>query len=426
MQRLKISGNRRYLTDADGKPFFYLGDTAWELFHRLDREEADYYLQTRADQGYTVIQAVALAEFGGLTEPNPYGDLALQDGDPTRPNEAYFQHVDWIIDRAEALGLYVALLPTWGDKWNKAWGEGPEVFTPENARIYGEWIGRRYKDKPILWVLGGDRALDNETHLAIYRAMADGVAAGDGGANLRTFHPVGGQSSALHLHDDPRLDFNMQQSGHGHKNIPNYDMVAADYARTPVKPCLDAESNYEEHPINWKPENGYFLEYDVRKSAYQALFAGAHGLTYGCQCVWQLYDAAKRRPIAFPRMGWRKALHLPGANQMRFARRLMESRPFLTRIPDQSLLSENYDDPATRQTATRDANGAYGFVYAPLGLPVRIDLAKISGASVRVSWFDPRTGETTEAGAIKNVGTREFLPPTSGKGQDWILIVDGC
>ena len=423
MQRLKISENKRYLIYADGTPFFYLGDTAWELFHRLDREEADYYLQTRADQGYTVIQAAALAEFGGLTEPNPYGDLALHHSDPTRPNDAYFQHIDWIINRAEALGLYVALLPTWGDKWNKAWGEGPEIFTPENARVYGEFLGKRYKDKPILWVLGGDRAIENETHLKIYEAMADGVTAGDGGANIRTFHPKGGESSSLHLHDNPRLDFNMLQSGHGARNIPNYAMIAADYERSPARPCLDAEPNYEEHPINWKPENGYFNEYDVRKSAYQALFAGAFGLTYGCQCVWQFY-AAKRHPVAFPRLEWREALHLPGANQMRYARRLMESRPFLTRVPDQSLLSANYDDPAAHQTATRDKSGDYGFVYAPLGLPVRVALAKICKARVRVSWFNPRTGETTEAGTVKNAGSREFLPPTSGQAQDWVLILD--
>ena len=251
------------------------------------------------------------------------------------------------------------------------------------------------------------------------------MAAGDGGANLRTFHPKGGESSALHLHADPRLDFNMLQSGHGERNIPNDEQIAADYARIPAKPCMDAEPNYEEHPINWKPENGYFSEYDVRKSAYQALFAGAHGHTYGCQCVWQFYDAAKRQPIAFPRLNWRQALHLPGANQMRHARRLMESRPFLTRIPDQALLAENYAGRAAHQTATRDAGGSYGFVYAPLGLPIRADLARLNGAEVCVSWFNPRTGETTEAGAVKNTGIREFAPPTSGKEQDWILILDG-
>src|SRR4051794_37057221 len=58
--RLKVSKNRRFLAYEDGKPFFYLGDTAWELFHRLNREEADIYLTMRAQQGFTVIQAVAL------------------------------------------------------------------------------------------------------------------------------------------------------------------------------------------------------------------------------------------------------------------------------------------------------------------------------------------------------------------------------
>ena len=32
----RVSDNRRFLLDQFGKPFFYLGDTAWELFHRLN------------------------------------------------------------------------------------------------------------------------------------------------------------------------------------------------------------------------------------------------------------------------------------------------------------------------------------------------------------------------------------------------------
>src|SRR5690606_24976609 len=114
--RLKVSSNKRFLVRADGQPFFYLGDTAWELFHRLNREEADRYLQNRAEKGFTVIQAVVLAELDGLKTPNPYGDLPFHDNDPSRPNEAYFQHVDYIVDKAASLGLYIGMLPTWGDK----------------------------------------------------------------------------------------------------------------------------------------------------------------------------------------------------------------------------------------------------------------------------------------------------------------------
>src|SRR5215212_8624893 len=103
---LKVSDNRRFLVHDDGSPFFYLGDTAWELFHRLDREEAERYLKDRAAKGFTVIQAVVLAELDGLHDPNPYGHTPLIGDDPTKPDEDYFAHVDWIVAKAEDLGLY--------------------------------------------------------------------------------------------------------------------------------------------------------------------------------------------------------------------------------------------------------------------------------------------------------------------------------
>jgi hypothetical protein len=66
---LRVSSGGRHLETLDGRPFFWLGDTAWELFHRLDREEADLYLATRAAQGFNVVQAVVLAEQDGLGTP---------------------------------------------------------------------------------------------------------------------------------------------------------------------------------------------------------------------------------------------------------------------------------------------------------------------------------------------------------------------
>src|SRR5687768_15785422 len=98
--QFKVSANHQYLETSKGKPFFWLGDTAWELFHRLNREEADTYLADRAAKGFTVIQAVVLAELAGLDTPNYYGNRPLVDNDPAKPNEAYFKHVDYIVNKA--------------------------------------------------------------------------------------------------------------------------------------------------------------------------------------------------------------------------------------------------------------------------------------------------------------------------------------
>jgi hypothetical protein len=78
--------------------------------------------------------------------------------------------------------LFIDLLPTWGDKaFKNTWGEGPEVFYPDNARTFGQYIGNRYKDrKNIIWILGGDRNPRHEQDIAIWRAMAAGITAGAG------------------------------------------------------------------------------------------------------------------------------------------------------------------------------------------------------------------------------------------------------
>jgi len=146
LPRLKVSENRRFLVTDKEEPFFWLGDTAWELFHCLNREEAELYLKNRAERRFTVIQAVVLAELDGQNDPNPYEHTPLKDNDPTQPNADYFRHVDWIVAKANSLGLYIGMLPTWGNNWNKT----NSIFTPQNAEAYGEWLGKRYADAGLV------------------------------------------------------------------------------------------------------------------------------------------------------------------------------------------------------------------------------------------------------------------------------------
>ncbi len=433
--RLRVSENDRFLVKEDGQPFFYLGDTAWELFHRLNREEATRYLEDRARKGFTVIQAVALAELDGLNDPNPYGYKPLVDDDPTNPavregpDNDYWDHVDFVVGKAEQLGLFIGFLPTWGDKWNKKWGKGPEIFSLQNAAIYGEWLGRRYRGKPIIWILGGDRPVESDTQKEILRAMAQGLRRGDAGEHLITLHPTGGTGSAEWFHEEDWLDFNMRQNGHG-AEFERYALTRSDYGRVPTKPVIDGEPLYEDHPISFKPmELGYSVAADVRRPLYWDLFGGAFGHTYGNHAVWQMWQPG-RDPVNGPLMPWYEAIDQPGAGQMNFARHLIESRPFLTRVPDDSILVESRvkaSVPGTgraRFVATRDEAGSYAMIYAPVGRRFSVHMDKIGGERVKAWWFNPRDGSARLIGDFPNTGEREFAPPDPGEHLDWVLVLD--
>ena len=433
---LRVSDNQRFLVTAEGKPFFYLGDTAWELFHRSTREEAAHFLENRARKGFTVIQVVALAEFDGITAPNAYGYLPLTGADPLKPDTKpgpsndYWDHVDFVVNKANELGLYIGFLPTWGDKWNKKWGKGPEIFTPANAEAYGEWIGRRYKDAALIWILGGDRPVETDSHREIIRAMARGLRTGDGGAHLMTFHPTGGQGSAEPFHSEEWLSFNMRQNGHQAEFTGRYDKTLFDYGRTPTKPVIDGEPVYEDHPVSFKAaELGHSISADIRRTFYWDVFTGAFGHTYGHHSVWQM-ASEKHAPVNNPLLPWTEAIDQPAAAQMGHGRRLMESRPFLSRIPDDSVLAASKVPTAMpgagryRFVATREQSGSYAMIYAPVGRRFSVRMDKISGTPVNAWWFNPRTGKADRAGTFPNSGVREFIPPDPGEMIDWVLVLD--
>lgn len=436
LPRLKVSENKRFLVTEDGKPFFWLGDTGWELFHRLNREDADRYLAKRTKQGFTIIQAVAIAEFDGHNVPNAYGHLPLTDLDPARPavqegaDNDYWDHVDYIVDKANSLGLYIGFLPTWGRYWHDKIHQDKPLFTKENAEIYGEWLGKRYKDKALVWILGGDRTVDNDSQKEILRAMARGLRKGDGGAHLMTLHPSGGSGSSKWFHDDAWLDFNMRQNGHVAEYTDRYSQTRADYDRKPIKPVLDGEPLYEGHPLSFNAKAlGHSIAADVRRPFYWDLFSGAFGHTYGHHSVWGMWQPG-RVPINDPLLPWTEALDEPGAVQMLHGRRLIESRPFLTRVPDESVIVK--DRVATsipgagryRFVATRDSSGSYAMVYAPIGRAFKVRMDAISGPTVRAWWFNPRTGQATPIGKFDNTGEQEFISPDKGELLDWVLVLD--
>ncbi len=194
-------------------------------------------------------------------------------------------------------------------------------------------------------------------------------------------------------------------------------MVHADYDKLPVKPCMDGEPNYEDHPINWDPANGWFNQWDVRRAAYQSVFAGAMGVTYGCHSIWQFLDKG-RTAITSARHTWTEDLNLPGASQMIWLRQLMESEPYFSRVPDQSLIIADESGFTNRIVACRGMG--YGLIYLPANKGVNVKLALV-GPVCKVSWFNPRNGTKTEQGVF-NDDEKYFEVPV--QGVDWVLVIE--
>lgn len=422
---LRVTADHRFLESTDGTPFFYLGDTAWTLLNRLTHEESARYLANRAAKGFTVIQAVVLAPENGVTLPNADGDLPLLDRDPTRPNERYFQHVDAVVQLAASHGLVLGLLPSWGHYWKQ--GGKDTLFTPASARSFGVFLGQRYRTAPVIWILGGDQDIATPADRAVIEGFAAGLREGDGGAHLITYHPRGPGRSSDSLPDAPWLDFQMVQSSHGAHDHDNGLSIEHDYALTPTKPTLDGEPRYEMIEVGFYNDGANrldrFDDYDVRQAAYWALLAGACGHTYGNNNVWQFWQPG-RPPQLGASQRWSEALDTAGAFQMGHLRRLFESRPFTLLAPAPAILR---DAPAAGGAKVRAAlarDGSFAFVYSPRGESFTVDRDALRAARLRELWFDPRYGVAYHIHTSNTHGFQTYTPPTAGRGQDWLLIIE--
>jgi hypothetical protein len=431
---LSVSENGRFLMDEDGDPFFWLGDTGWLLFSKLNREEAEIYLEDRARKGFNVIQAMVLPRLDII---NVYGDSALIGRDVTLPAETkgndfedpvaydFWDHVDYIISLAENKGIYMALVPVWGSNVRNG------GVSREQAGTYATWLAQRYAGRSnIIWMNGGDIRGSDST--AVWEMIGSRIRENDPD-HLITFHPFGRTASSMWFHEADWLDFNMFQSGHrryDQDNTPlnygedNFKYVRDDCALIPAKPTLDGEPSYEGIPQGLHdPSQPYWDADDVRRYAYWSVFAGACGFTYGHNAVMQMYKPGDPAPAYGVREYWTEALDAPGAWQMIHLKELILSKPFFERVPDQTLIASGAGERYDHLAATRGKD--YAFIYTWNGRDIDVNLGKTEGARIRASWFNPRSGEVTPIGVYENTGTRDFDPPGMVEdGADWVLVLE--
>ncbi|MEM2929695.1 MAG: DUF4038 domain-containing protein [Thermoproteota archaeon] len=393
IEAVSVGPNGRYFVDQNGDPFFWLGDTQWELFRLFTLDEARAILENRRSKGFSVIQ-VMLTGVGDGTKPNLAGQTPWVNNDPSNPNERYFENVDSIIRIGQekelifALGIFHQLQTS--------------LITMDNARKYSEWVASRYRNEPnIIWTMYPQA---KQEFVPILRELAAGLREGDKGKHMITVHPDPAPASSSFIHDESWLAFNMIQTCIAYDLI--YKMVSEDYARKPVKPVVMAEGGYE------GVEFGKLqTPLEIRKQAYWSHLAGGHH-SYGHNDNWSSPSS------------WRSWIDSPGSFHMLAYRKIITScREWWNLVPDQSVFFSGEGSGFTLNVAACSAAGDWVLAYLSSNTSVSIRLDKVTaGSVVEASLIDPTTGIRRKIGRFASEGVQRFTTP--GDWEDAVLLLE--
>ncbi len=442
--KIRVSACGHFFEKHDGSPFFFLGDTVWMLFNKLTEAEARELFADRAKKGFTVIQSVVFRDLFTPNTPNVHGDppfLTDADMHAVRMNPAWIAYVRKLVGIAAEYGLMIGLLPTWGDKWNEhSNSAGPVIMDASGARRYGRFLSDELAEhENVIWILGGDSPILRQQHADTIAAMADGIRSGRSGDRLMTFHPSGLGSSEV-FQSTPWLDFNSLQTSHYRPNIPGYVFIERLFSNRFAKPCLDMEPNYESSPMfimqrrkNRPNVEPIFTAYDVRKSLYRTVLAGAAGFTYGCEPIRQLYREGDRVHIfgEYAMPTWRESLSDPGSSQLKFLVDRLTERSYFTREPAQELFiphkrhgawadtmaiglpyaAQENTDPVSHIRVAKCSEGKYILAYVPVRQVVTLDTSVIKSGSLVVTLYDPAACELIDRFDAENDGEITIIPP---------------
>jgi len=394
---VQVAPDQRHLEYADGRTFFWLGDTWWMgLAKRLHwPDEFEALTADRVAKGFTVVQIVAglypdMYPFDprGANEAGypwrPGWNAPAQPKDPAIPppgafgsiDPAYFDHADERLRYLVDHGISPCIVGAWGyfmpwmgvDKMEKHW----------------RYLIARYGSWPVVWCAAGEAnlpwylapgfAYDDREQVHSWTEVMRFIRRTDPFHRLLTVHPTAiNKYTSRHATDDSGLlDFDMLQTPHGELDAAEVALQAMreSVAAKPVMPVIDGEASYEmlndSLPTAW-----------TRAMFWICMTNGAAGHTYGANGIWQ-----NNRPGdphgASPHSGnygyssSQEAMHFPGSTQLAMGKRLFEKYPWQRFQP--------HPEWVTYQTHVGPTLDGSRWIWFPEGNPAQ-------DAPVGARWF---------------------------------------
>ena len=420
LPRLRVDEQGRFLVKENGDVFVWIGETNW-FFAEIDPARRDRMLDKRRYQGFTML-FVSARENLYSGEGGPYGD-GIAD-----LNEPWWDYLEEYVDEAARRGMYVGVTLGW-------WGHVKNNY-PADLYRNGLEVAKRFNGKTnVIWLVAGEaggHSRDGEIPRDKIEAIVKGIRDGDEDDKLLTIHADYRRSTSLN-EDAKLVDFNNWQTSQWccRDDLPRdderewtvWEAISFDYRQkydTPsgVKPTLDAEAIYE--------RNKDFCDatpFMIRRRAYFTILAGAFGHQYGAGGIWDTLDRPEECSGSYL-----DALEYEGAADMGHLSAFLRGlgNDLLKLRPNQEMIqsgqSESYD---SHIQAAQASDGSYAVVYDADGGTTRLDLAGLTGASVRARWFNPRDGvyvEHDDGSPPAKSSDASFTAPSSG--EDWVLLIE--
>lgn len=427
----KVSADGHYLTYGNGDPFFYLGDTAWEMTWKSNKEEVQKYISDRKKKRFSVLQIVTMShmvlqKFGVM---NRYGETYFLNQDYSFLNPRYFDYLDYIVQTANDSGMTVALVPLWAGMMELHFDPRFQRFslTKEQSFLVARYIGARYAGSNIMWIVAGDNVYDTQEKRDFWSDFADTLRNASGNRFLTTTHPAGYRASFQYYDQYTKwLDFNMYQSSHVAGGDFTWEAGSEGYKKLPPKPVLNGESCYEDIYNNlWAPGDTNHVNtfrirpQDVRQATFESILSGALiGMTYGANGIFQW--STPDIPSGFdPRVSVDTAWTFPASAQMTNIRNMMEKYHWYSFVPRIDLLISSFSSDYIPVALNSDVLMA----FMPMNTTsANINLIVLDSNTVQYFWVNPATGDSTKISTITNanlLANYSFTPPDTN---DWVLI----
>ncbi|MHB0878336.1 MAG: apiosidase-like domain-containing protein [Anaerolineae bacterium] len=414
-----LAADRLSFAHADGTPFLWLGDTAWNGVLKADRGDWQHYLKARRRQGFTVVQHL-LTQFRAFRRDS-CGEAAYFGEKDITINPGWFQRIDAKVVAINAAGMVSAAVLLWAIK-----GEDNPGYTLSDgdAVLLARYMVARYGAYSVAWLLGGDGSYLG-ANAERWRRIGNAIF-GDRHDRPVTMHPAGMHWVADEFRDQAWFDFIAYQSGHGDDDETVRWLVqgppAQEWPKPPPRPIVNLEPNYETH-VSYQSRQR-FTPRHVRRALYWSLLVSPPaGVTYGHHGIWP-WMLERGLPPDHPYTGeaepWYTALEAEGAQSVAYLRAFFTAFPWWRLRPAQDLLAVQPGDADPNRFVAVARDGLERVVaYLPFGG----EIAFRAGACPlgRVTWFSPRTGAVEAREDRDEVGSL-----TAPDENDWVLLLEPC